>query len=129
MTGSQLATLAEEINGGASIASSAAPQYGQSALVEQRRRGWRVTTANTWQTAIDLSTITRFNRFDSDDPIQLFDGTNRVARFRQAPWNLRLHYKDVPHTFVYDEANKQLYLNGTVPVRGHPLHRPHQRRR
>jgi hypothetical protein len=77
-----------------------------------------VTTGNTWQTAIDLSTIARFNRFYGDDPIQLFDGNRNVVRFRQLPWNLRLQYKDTPHTFVYDEANKTLYLNGTVPFAG-----------
>jgi hypothetical protein len=30
---------------------------------------------NTWQTAIDLSTIARLNRFYGDTPIKLFDGT------------------------------------------------------
>jgi len=46
-----------------------------------------VTTANTWQMAIDLSTITDFNRFyqDSADPypIRLFDGNNKIEKYRQ----------------------------------------------
>ena len=74
MTGKQFETAAEEINGGASIGSTLLYQLrnlGKS-LIEQRRP-WMVlrktdtsksvTTANTRQTAIDLSTITDFNRF------------------------------------------------------------------
>jgi hypothetical protein len=129
MTGVELATLAEEINGGASIGDTLLEQLLNmaKALVE-RRRPWMVlrstdtsksvTTANTWQTAIDLSTIARFNRFYGEDPIQLFDGTRTIARYRQVPWNMRLQYKDASNTFVYDEANKMLYLNGTVPFAG-----------
>jgi hypothetical protein len=41
-----------------------------------------VTTANTWQTAINLSTISDFNRFlqtPADPyPIRPFDGTNKL---------------------------------------------------
>jgi hypothetical protein len=74
MTGAEFSTAAEEINGGASIGSTLLFQFGNlgKSLIEQRRR-WMilrktdtsktVTTANTWQTAIDLSTITDFNRF------------------------------------------------------------------
>lgn len=132
MTGVQLATFAEEINGGASIGATLLEQLLNmaKALIEQRRP-WMVlratdtsktvTTGNTWQTAIDLSTIARFNRFyESADtaPIILFDGTNRYQPYRQVPFEQRLLYKDVPHTFVSDEANKTLYLNGTVPFAG-----------
>jgi hypothetical protein len=72
MTGTELATFAEEVNGGASIGSTFLFQLFNicKALVEQRRP-WMVlrstdtsktvATSNTWQTAIDLSTITRFN--------------------------------------------------------------------
>jgi len=74
MTGTELATFAEEVNGGASIGSTFLFQLFNicKALVEQRRP-WMVlrstdtsktvATSNTWQTAIELSTITRFNRF------------------------------------------------------------------
>jgi hypothetical protein len=45
-----------------------------------------VTTANAWQTAIDLSTLSDFRRFyqtPSDPyPIRLFDGTNKIAKYR-----------------------------------------------
>jgi hypothetical protein len=63
-----------------------------------------VTIANTWQTAIDLSTIARFNRFYGDEPIKLFDGNNRIVEYRQVPFDQRLAYYLVPNTFCYDEA-------------------------
>jgi hypothetical protein len=34
------------------------------------------------------------------------------------PWNERLYYKDVPNTFVYNEAGEQLYLNDIVTFAG-----------
>jgi hypothetical protein len=67
MTGNELETFATEVNGGASIGSTFLLQLFNicKALVEQRRP-WMVlratdtsksiTTANNWQTAIDLST-------------------------------------------------------------------------
>jgi hypothetical protein len=81
-----------------------------------------VTAGNTWQTAIDLSIISDFSRFyqtPSDPyPIRLFDGTNKIAKYRLVPFEQRLEYKDTPNTAVYDHANKNLYLNGTVPHAG-----------
>lgn len=77
-----------------------------------------VTTSNTWQTAIDLSTITDFSRFYSDDPIRLYDGGNRVEYYRLVPFDRQLEYKDVSHTACYDENSKTLYLNGVVPYSG-----------
>ena len=38
--------------------------------------------------------------------------------FRQVPWHQRLEYRNTPGTFVYDEAAKYLYLNGTVQFAG-----------
>jgi hypothetical protein len=79
MTGAELATFAEEVKRGASIGSTFLLQLFNicKALVEQRLP-WMVlrstdtsksiTTANTWQTAIDLSTITGFNRFYGEYP-------------------------------------------------------------
>jgi hypothetical protein len=129
MSGTQLSTFCEELNGGASIGSTLLFQFLNlaKALVEQRRP-WMllratdssksVTAANTWQTAIELSTITRFSRFYGDNPIRLFDGTNRIVEYRQVPFEERLSYKDAPNTFVYDEATKTLYLNGTLSFAG-----------
>jgi hypothetical protein len=129
MTGPELATFAEELNGGASIGDTLLFQFINlaKAMVEQTRpwmllrstdTSLSVTAANTWQTAKSLSGIARFSRFYGDDPIQLFDGTNRIQRFRQVPWNMRLAYKDMPNTFVYDESTQTLYLNGTVQFAG-----------
>jgi hypothetical protein len=132
MTGPELATFAEETNGGASIGDTLLFQFINlaKAMVEQLRP-WMllrytdtsktVAVGNTWQTAIDLSTIARLNRFyESDDnaPIKLFDGVNRISEYKQVPFNQRLRYKNAPNTFVYDEANKTLYLNGTVEFAG-----------
>lgn len=80
-----------------------------------------VTTANTWQTAIDLSTITDFSRFYMNDDgivIKLFDGADRIEYYRLKSFDQRLEYKDVSNTCVYDENAKILYLNGTVPFNG-----------
>lgn len=76
-----------------------------------------VTTASTWQTAIDLSTITDFSRF-YDGTLKLFDGTNRLEFYALKPFENRLEWKDASGTCVYDENAKTLYLNGTVPFNG-----------
>ncbi|ABE61205.1 hypothetical protein Nham_0309 [Nitrobacter hamburgensis X14] len=129
MTGPELETFCEEINGGASIGATVLFQFINlaKAMVEQTRP-WvallytdtskTVATGNTWQTAIDLSTVARFNRFYGETPIKVFDGNNSFQRYRQVPFNERLLYRNTPGTFVYDEANKTLYLNGTVQFAG-----------
>jgi hypothetical protein len=126
----ELEVFATGINGGDTINHTLLSQFINlaKAMVEQLRP-WMVlratdtsnsvsaSTQGAWQTVIDLSTIARFNRFyeDSDTPpIQLFDGNNRVEDYWQKPFNQRLRSKDISNTFVYDEANKLLYLNGTV---------------
>src|SRR5947208_3265903 len=126
MTGTELSTFCEEVNGGDSIGSTLLTQFVgiAKALVEQRRP-WMllrktdtsktVTTAYTWQTAIDLSTLTRFNRFYGRYPIRLFDGNQTVVRYRQIPFEERLENLNRSNTFCYDEANQTLYLNGSVP--------------
>jgi hypothetical protein len=48
-----------------------------------------VTTSNTWQTAIDLSTITDFNRLHGDFPIRILDGSFRIEFYRQVPFEKR----------------------------------------
>lgn len=129
MTGPELETFSTEINGGASIGATLIFQFINlaKAMVEQQRP-WMllrntdttksVATASTWQTAIDLSTVERFNRFYGETPIKLFDGTSGIQYFRQVPFDRRLEYRDTSGTFVYDEANKLLYLNGTVSFAG-----------
>jgi hypothetical protein len=126
MTGSELATFTEELNGGASIGSTLLFQLLNlaKAMIEQRRP-WMILretdtsktatpSVNGWQTAIDLSTIARFNRFYGDEPVKNFDGTNRIDYYRQVPLQKRLQYKEAAFTFVFNEATKVLYLNGTV---------------
>jgi hypothetical protein len=129
MNGTELGTFCEEINGGASIGSTLLFQFINlaKAMVEQTRP-WMllrytdasksVTADNTWETAIDLSTIARFNRFYGETPIKLFDGANGIQYFRQVPFDKRLEHRNTPGTFVYDEANATLYLNGTVQFAG-----------
>lgn len=126
MTGPQLATFAQEINGGASINATLLFQLINlaKAMVEQRRPWMKLrytdtsltTTASTngWQTAIDLSGITRFNRFYGEFPVKIFDGANRVDRYRLVPSDKRLEYREGAYTAVHDVANEDLYLNGTV---------------
>ncbi len=80
-----------------------------------------VTTGNTWQTAIDLSTISDFSRFYMNQDgvvIKLFDGTSRVDRIVLKSFDQRLEYKDVSGTAVYDANSKQLYINGNVAFAG-----------
>src|SRR5712691_1565787 len=101
MTGDDLKTFTTEVNGGDSIGVTFLTQLVgiAKALVEQRRP-WMllrktdtsksVTTANTWQTSIDLSTLTRFSRFYGRFPIRLFDGNQTVVRYRQIPFEERL---------------------------------------
>ena len=129
MTGSELSTFATEINVGASIGDTLLFQLLNlcKAMVEQRRP-WMllrktdtsisVSAGNTWQTAIDLSGLTRFSHFYGDWPIILFDGNNRIEKYRQVPFEDRLYYKTVPNTFVYDEGSQTLYLNGVVAFAG-----------
>jgi hypothetical protein len=129
MTGPELETFCEEINGGASIGATVLFRFINlaKAIVEQTRP-WMalrytdtsksVATGNTWQTATNLSTIERFNRFYGEEPIKLFDGNNGIQYFKQVPFDKRLQYRNAPGTFVYDEANKTLYLNGTLQFAG-----------
>jgi hypothetical protein len=129
MTGSALYDLGTELNGGAAIGGTLYFQLlNVGKAIFEQRRPWMilrktdtsktVTTGNTWQTAIDLSSITNFDRFNGEFPIRLFDGANNIERFRQVPFEERLYFKDVPNTFVYDENGKTLYLNGPVSFGG-----------
>lgn len=129
MNGSELSTLCAEINGGDAIGSTLIYQLLNLAkgIIEQRRP-WMVlrrtdssktvATNNTWQTLIDLSTITGFNRFYGETPIKLFDGNISYFEYIQKPIDERLRHIQSPGTFVYNEGTQALYLNGTVPVAG-----------
>jgi hypothetical protein len=129
MTGAQLATFTQELNGGASIGDTLLFQLLNlaKAMVEQRRP-WMIlrdtdtsktlSAGNNWQTAIDLSTIARFNRFYGDEPIKNFDGSNRIEYLHQVPFQKRLEYKEAYGTFVFKESTKTLYINGLPTFAG-----------
>jgi hypothetical protein len=127
--GTELNTFITGLNGGATIDAALLNVLINTAkTIIEEERPWMilrktdtsktVTTAYTWQTAIDLSTITNFSRFYGEEPIRLFDGGNRVEYFRQIPFDRRLEYKDVSNTFCFDENSSTVYLNGAVPFNG-----------
>lgn len=130
--GTELYTFMTGLNGGATVEASLADVLVSSAqAILEEERPWTVlrktdssktvTTANTWQTAIDLSTITDFSRFYANDDgvvVKLFDGDNRVEHYQLKPYDQRLEFKNVGNTCVYNENTKILYLNGTVPFSG-----------
>lgn len=129
MTGQQLTTFITGLNGGVTIDPTLLATLIQTAqAVIEEERPWlclrktdtskSVSPSNTWQTAIDISTITDFSRFLDDNQITLFDGNNLKHHFRQVPWDRRLEYKDVSGTFVYNANTKQIYLNGDIPFSG-----------
>lgn len=128
-TGEQLGDFITSLNGGASIDSTLLNTLIDSAkTIIESERDWMVlrkidtsktvTTANTWETAISLATITDFSLFYGEYPIRLFDGSNRIEYYRQIPWDRRLEYKNVSNTFAYDDNSKNLYINGVVPFNG-----------
>jgi len=131
-TGAQLNTFITSLNAEATIDPTLLDvlvDNGRAILEEERpwmvlrktNSSKTVTTANTWQTAIDLSTITDFSKLyvNSDGiAVKLFDGTDRIEYYSLVPFDQRLEYKDVSHTCVFDENSKNLYLNGTVPFSG-----------
>lgn len=133
MTGTQLETLATEVNGGDPIGSTLLFQLLNIARqIVEKRRPWmllrrtdtsktvQASSASAWQTGIDLSTITRFARFYDSDvaPIRLFDGQQTFVDYWLRPFEDRLRYINSPNTACYDEATKTLYLNGSIPSAG-----------
>jgi hypothetical protein len=105
MTGTEVETFCEEVNARDRIGATVLFQFVSlaKAMVEQTRP-WMLLRCTTWQTAIDLSGIPRFNRFYGDTPIKLVDGANGIQHFRQVPFDRRLEYRNTLGTFVYDEA-------------------------
>jgi hypothetical protein len=104
-------------------------ENGKAILEEERE--WMVlrkidtsktaSPSNTWQTAIDLSTITDFSRMNVNQDgiaVKLFDGNDQIEYYRLKPFDQRLEWKNVSYTCVYDENAKMLYLNGNVPFLG-----------
>ena len=129
MTGIELNTFIVGLNGESPIDIVLLSDLVETArLVLEEERDWMVLrktdasltvqTSSTWQTAIDLSTITDFSKFYGEQPIRLFDGNNQIQYYIQRPFDRRLEYKDASNTFIYDENSKTLYLNGKVPFSG-----------
>jgi len=131
-TGAQLTTFITGLNADNTINATLLDTLVDNArTILEEERPWmvlrktdsskNVDTSNTWQTAIDLSTITDFSRFYVNQDgvvIKLFDGNDRVEYYRLKSFDQRLEYKDVSYTCVYDENSKTLYLNGLVPFSG-----------
>lgn len=128
-TAQELKTFCISLNGGADIDATLLENLiSNGKAIFEAERDWMVlrkvdtsktvTTANTWQTAIDLSTITDFSHFYGEQPILLFDGDERIEYYDIKPFDRRLEYKNISNCAVYDENSKQLYLNGTVPFNG-----------
>jgi hypothetical protein len=131
-TGVQLATFITGLNADATIDPTLLDVLVDNAkAVLEEERPWMVlrktdssksvTTAGTWQTAIDLSTITDFSRlhvYDDAPALRLFDGNNRIQEYYLKPFEDRLAWKDVSNTCVFDENSKTLYLNASVPFDG-----------
>lgn len=129
MTGQELNTFITGLNGGFSIDPTLLNSLINTAkTILEDERPWMVlrktdtsksvTTASTWETQIDISTIEYFSEFYGDLPIRLFDGNNRVEYYRQVPFDRRLEYKDVSNTFCFDENAKVIYFNGVIPFNG-----------
>ena len=137
-TGQELKTFINSLNAEANIDDTLLGTLVDNArTIIEEERPWlvlrktdpskTVTAGNTWQTAIDLSTITDFSRFYANQDgvvLKLFDGGNRVDYIRLKAFDQRLEYKDVSGTCVYDAATKQLYINGIVAFAG-TLHIPY----
>jgi hypothetical protein len=131
-TGAELTTFLTSLNAEAGIDATLLDVLVDNArTVIEEERPWMVlrktdtsktiTTANTWQTAIDLSTISDFSRFYMNQDgvvIKLFDGNNRVDYITLKSFDQRLEYKDVSGTAVYNANTKQLYINGTIAFAG-----------
>ena len=128
-TGQELSTFITALNADAAIDPTLlAVLVDNGRTVLEEERPWvvlrktdtskTVTTASTWQTAIDLSTVTDFSRFYGEYPIRIFDGDNRIEYYRQVPFDRRLEMKDIGNTFVYNANSKTLYLNGIVAFPG-----------
>lgn len=131
-TGQELYDFATGLNGGQSISVDLLDVLVDTAkTIIEEERPWMVlrktnssktvTPSNTWQTAIDLSTITDFSRFYVNQDgiaIKLFDGDQRIQYYTLKSFDQRLEYKNASDTCVYDENTKNLYLNGLVPFSG-----------
>lgn len=132
-TGNQLSTFMTALNADATIDPTMLAvlvENGKTILEEERE--WSVlrqidtsktvSTSNTWQTPIDLSTISGFSRFyvpDDGFAIRVFDASsNRYEAYSLKPFFERLRWRNTNNTAVYDENAKILYLNGTIAYSG-----------
>jgi hypothetical protein len=129
-TGANLLSFINSLNADADVDTTLADVLVDNArAILEAERPWMVlrktntslsaSSADTWQTAKATSGITGWSgRFFGELPIRLFDGVNRIEKYRQVPWESRLEYKDVGNTFVYDANSGNIYLNGLVPFSG-----------
>ncbi len=137
MTPEQLKNLCTQVNGGATINDDLLQSLlNQGRTILFSERDWiflRKTNsaisvtqnADSWNTAVSISTITDFLRFFNTDlgnrsySIALYDsGSDRIEYFRQVPFSKRLEYKKVPNTFVHDRVNNRIYFNSDIPFSG-----------
>lgn len=134
MNGTELETLATEVNGGDPIGSTLLFQLiGIAKAIVEQRRPWvllrktntaitvSATSQSAWNTPISLTAITDFSRFYDNQksaPIKLFDGNQTVAQYWLVPFEDRLNHIQSPFTASYDEANQNLYLHGSIPFSG-----------
>lgn len=131
-TGEELTTFTTSLNTDASVDPTLLDvlvDNGKAILEEERP--WMVlrktdtsktvATSNTWETAIDLSTISDFSKLYANQDgivLKLFDGDERIEYYALKPFDMRLEWKNVSHTCVFDPGTKTLYLNGVVPFAG-----------
>jgi hypothetical protein len=128
-TGQDITTFVTRLNAGLPVdATLLAVLINTAKTIIEGERPWialrrtntslSLTTANLYTDAVSLAGITDFAEFYGDLPISLFDGDNRIERYRLVSFDRRLEYKDVPNTFCFDEYNNNLYFNGLVPFNG-----------
>jgi len=128
-TGAQLTTFITGLNAEATVDPTLLAILVQTsqAIIEEERP-WMVlrktntaltlTTANTWQTATSLSSVTDFSRFQEDAVITLFDGTTRKHYYRMVSRERHLEHKDDSSAFWYDANSGNIYFGGTPPFAG-----------
>lgn len=126
-TGAQLKTFITGLNAEATIDATLLDVLVDTAktIIEEERPWMVLRKTDTSKTlsagsnaAVDISSITDFSRFYSEEPIKLYDGDNRVDYFRLVPFDQRLAFKDDSNTVCFDEASDLLYFNGTAAFAG-----------
>ena len=131
-TGVELRDFTTGLNGGATIdldLLNVLVENGKAIIEEERPwmvlqktdKSKTIGTGQTWETAIDLSTITDLSRLyvtDDQPAVQVFDGVDSAQNYYLKPFDQRLDWKNHSDTCVYDENANKLYLNGVPPITG-----------